>query len=304
MNDLSVSERILVVDDEQSILHAMAEAIGLLNLTVITAQNGDDAWKKFEEEKPDIIVTDVRMPHRDGLTLTSQIKAYDPSCPVIVVTGFGSEDAAISALKAGASDYLVKPFQFTALRQAVERACALVRAKKADEQIVPIVDQVEGTFVLGNIPEMVGNVLTVALRTLHGCLSEKQILGLRVALQELLINAMEHGNLQISSDEKQAALCDDTYEELLQTRRENPNYQCRRVYLSFCHHVVKGMVEFRVVDEGDGFDWECLMRNAQQLPTASGSGRGVFLVRTLIPDCTYVGKGNEVVLRVTQESDA
>ncbi|MCA9472452.1 MAG: response regulator [Nitrospirales bacterium] len=304
MKNPVVPERILVVDDEQSILEAMAEAIRMLNFTVSTAQHGDEAWKKFEEEKPDVVVTDVHMPHRDGLALTSQIKVFAPSCPVIVVTGFGSEEAAISALKAGASDYLVKPFQFSALRQAVERACTLVRAKKADEQIVPVVDQVDGTFILDNMPEMVGSVVNAALRTLSGCMSEKQILGVRVALQELLINAMEHGNLNISSDEKRRAILDDTYEELLETRRDSPAYRNRRVRLSFCHDVSMGTVEFRVHDEGDGFDWKCLVnRNEDQLLSASGSGRGIFLVRTLIHDIRYVGKGNEVVLHVTHAID-
>ena len=304
MDNASVPERILIVDDEESILSAMAEAVRILDFTVMTAQNGDEAWQKFEQEKPDVVVTDVRMPHRDGLTLTGQIKAFDPSCPVIVVTGFGSEAAAVAALKAGASDYLVKPFQFSALRQAVERACALVRAKKADERIIPIVEQVDGNFMLENIPEMVGSVLNVALRTLTGCVSDQQLMGIRVALQELLINAMEHGNLNISSDEKQKALLEDTYEELLQERRGGPDYRHRRVNLSFSHDVSRGTVEFRIKDEGDGFDWEHLVeQNAQQLPTASGSGRGIFLVRTLIPDISFKGKGNEVVLRVAHTPD-
>ena len=68
VNTINKPERILIVDDEQSILDAMAEAIRILDFSVITAQNGDEAWQKFQEEKPDLVVTDVRMPQRDGLT--------------------------------------------------------------------------------------------------------------------------------------------------------------------------------------------------------------------------------------------
>ncbi|WP_447968331.1 response regulator [Nitrospira sp. M1] len=296
-------ERILVVDDEQSILDAMAEAIRLLDCTVITAQNGEEAWEKFENEKPDVVVTDVRMPHRDGLTLTTQIKASQPLCPVIVVTGFGSEQAAVAALKAGASDYLVKPFQLSELREAVDRACSLLRARWADEYVLAIVDDMTSSFVIDNLPEMLGSVVNVILKTLTGCLAGQQLLSVRVALQELLMNAIEHGNLNITPEEKANALIDDTYDQLLQVRREDPKYQARRVRLSCSHDVRKGKVHIRIVDEGNGFEWTKLLdRDVRTLPQTARSGRGIFLVQTLVPDVMYHGTGNEVTFSVTYDS--
>ncbi len=303
MKTLYSPERVLIVDDEQSILDAMAEAIAMMDYSVITACNADEAWKKFEEEKPDVVVTDVRMPHRDGLSLTSQIKAVHPFCPVIVVTGFGSEQAAVAALKAGASDYLVKPFELSTLRHAVERACSLNREKWAEECVIPVVVDVQNTIAIDNFPEMLGGVVSMALRTLTGCLSDKQLLGIRVALQELLINAIEHGNLNISPQEKNDALNKDTYDQLLEARREMPEFSQRRVQLSLSHHVRKGIVVFRVVDEGKGFDWETMLeRDVNQLPQKAGSGRGIFLVRTLIPNVRYHGNGNEVSLTLSHDT--
>ena len=303
MKTIHEPERILIVDDEQSILDAMAEAIRILDFSVITAQNGDEAWQKFQEEKPDVVVTDVRMPHRDGLTLTSQIKACAPSCPVIVVTGFGSEEAAISALKAGASDFLVKPFQLSELRLAVDRSCSLLRARLADERVIPVVVDVNCTIVIDNFPEMLGGIVNYALKTLTGCLSDKQLLGLRVALQELLINAIEHGNLNISPEEKMDALMNDRYDQLLQERRQTPEFQKRRVQLSFEHNVEAGTVQFRICDEGNGFDWEAMLgRDVQELPKTAGAGRGIFLVRTLVPEVRYYGNGNEVTLSLQHGS--
>ncbi|MGB0910170.1 MAG: response regulator [Nitrospirales bacterium] len=303
MKTLYSPEQILIVDDEQSILDAMAEAIRMMDYSVITAHNADEAWKKFEEEKPDVVVTDVRMPHRDGLSLTAQIKAVHPFCPVIVVTGFGSEQAAVAALKAGASDYLVKPFEFSGLRQAVERACSFNREKWGEECVVPVVVDVQSTITIDNFPEMLGGVVNMALRTLTSCLSDKQLLGIRVALQELLINAIEHGNLNISPQEKNKALIEDTYDYLLESRREMPEFSQRRVQLSLSHNVKNGMVEFRIVDEGEGFDWETILeRDVNQLPQKAGSGRGIFLVRTLIPDVRYHGSGNEVSLTLSHDN--
>ena len=238
-----------------------------------------------------------------GSHLTSQIKACEPSCPVIVVTGFGSEEAAISALKAGASDYLVKPFPLSELRLAVDRSCSLLRAKWADECMVPAVVDVHNTIVIDNLPEMLGGVVNYVLRTLTGCLSDRQLLGLRVALQELLINAIEHGNLNITPEEKMNALMNDTYDQLLRERRQLPELKQRRVRLSLMHDVQAGTIQFRICDEGNGFDWEAMLGlDAQQLPKTAGAGRGIFLVRTLVPDVKYHGNGNEVTLNLTHAS--
>ena len=127
---LSQPERVLIVDDDELALEAMAESIGVLGLQVSTADNGETAWEMFEREDHDLVVTDVRMPQHDGLSLTAQVKAYRPSCPVILVTGYGGEKTAIAALRAGASDFLVKPFQLSELHASVERACSLVRAQR------------------------------------------------------------------------------------------------------------------------------------------------------------------------------
>jgi len=296
-------ERILIVDDEETILDAMAESIRFLDFSVITARNGDDAWEKFEKERPDVVVTDVRMPQRDGLTLTTQIKASQPSCPVIVVTGFGSEQAAVAALKAGASDYLVKPFQLSELRNAVDRACSLLRARWADEYVQAIIDDITSHLVINNLPEMLGSVVNLVIRSMAGSLSGQQLLSVRVALHELLMNAIEHGNLHITPEEKMRALMDDNYEHLLQVRREDSKYKKRRVRLSYTHDVNLGKVDIRIVDDGDGFEWEKLLgRDVQTLPQTARSGRGIFLVQTLVPSVMYHGKGNEVTFSMSHTS--
>ena len=266
-----------------------------LGLEVTTAGNGQEGWEKFEQHKPDLVVTDVRMPHGDGLTLTTQVMARQPSCPVIIVTGYGGEQAAIAALKAGATDYLIKPFEVNELQRSVNRACSLIRARLQDSRVLPAIIQADNTVVMDNLPEMVGGVITLMLKTLEECLSATQLLRMQVVLQELILNAMEHGNLQISSEKKNQALSENRYDELLRERRNSPEYANRRVMVSMHHHVNSGMVQFRVRDEGQGFDWESMLsRDVEQLPMNAGSGRGIFLIRTLMPQVTYHDSGNEV----------
>ncbi len=246
------------------------------------------------------MVTDVRMPNRDGIALTTQIRSMQPSCPVIVMTGFGSEQAAVAALRAGASDYLVKPFQLKDMRLAVERACSLLRAHFADYLVEPALRHVESCLTIDNHPEMVGGVVSHVLRTLTGFVSEPQMLGLRVALQEMLLNAMEHGNLNITSEEKSQALMDDTYEGLIEERRGLKEYRDRRVRLFLEHNVRTGFIQIRIRDEGDGFDWKSVLRRrVDELPKSGASGRGIFLSKTMVSEVQYHGNGNEVALGIS-----
>ena len=288
-------EHVLVVDDDETTLSVMADVIRELGLEVSTAESGEEAWNQFEQHKPDLVITDVWMPHGDGLSLTAQVIAREPSCPVIIVTGYGGEQAAIRALKAGATDYLVKPFQLTEFQMSVNRACSLIRARLQNERIFPAVTQTDHTVVLDNIPERVGGVIHLLLKTLEECVTESQLLHVRVVLQELLINAIEHGNLNISSEEKSQALSENRFDQLMQERRNSSIYAKRRVYVSMYHNVDRGLLEFRVRDEGKGFDWESVLSGqADRMPMEAGSGRGIFLARTLIPQLTYHNNGNKV----------
>ena len=288
-------EHVLIVDDDETTLSIMSDVIRELGLEVSTAENGEDAWNQFEQHKPDLVITDVWMPHGDGLSLTAQVLAREPSCPVIIVTGYGGEQAAIRALKAGATDYLVKPFQLTEFQMSVTRACSLIRARLQNERIFPAVTHTEHTVVLDNIPERVGGVIHLLLKTLEECVSESQLLHVRVVLQELLLNAIEHGNLNISAEDKSHALSENRFDQLMLQRRNSSKYAKRRVYVSMYHNVDRGILEFRVRDEGKGFDWESVFGGqTDRLPMAAGSGRGIFLARTLIPQLTYHHNGNTV----------
>jgi hypothetical protein len=122
---------------------------------------------------------------------------------------------------------------------------------------------------------------------------------LRIVLQELVLNAMEHGNLHVSSEEKNQALLNDQYEELLAERRASPHFRSLRVRLTMNHDVLAGSIRFQICDEGEGFDWQRILgREPQDLPMTAGAGRGIFLVRALIQDVAYIGKGNEVVFTI------
>jgi two-component system response regulator AtoC len=116
---------ILVVDDEEPIRQVLTEVLSGHGYVVRTASDGEEALKELAAHDYDAIVTDVRMPRMDGLSLVRAIQQTAPDAPVIVMSAYGSHDLALEAMKAGAYDYLGKPFRpdevLLVLRKAEER---------------------------------------------------------------------------------------------------------------------------------------------------------------------------------------
>jgi response regulator RpfG family c-di-GMP phosphodiesterase len=86
------------------------------------AADGRDALLQYAQQRPDVVLTDIRMPGIDGVSLLKKLKEQDPTVPVILITGYPSVDVAIQGMKEGASDFLTKPFQLEQIRVVMEKA--------------------------------------------------------------------------------------------------------------------------------------------------------------------------------------
>src|SRR5690349_16733534 len=113
--------RALLVDDEQPILYALGVVMEADGVEVVTAGSVDQALGLLEGV--DVVVTDLEMPGRSGLDLLDEVRALDPTIPVILITAHGSERIAVEALKRGAYDYISKPFDNDEVAYSVRRAC-------------------------------------------------------------------------------------------------------------------------------------------------------------------------------------
>jgi len=114
-------ERILVVDDEDIIRESLAFILRKEDYTVQEAENGLVAYNKLIEESFDLVITDLEMPEMKGIELLEEIKKLNIQTSVVIITAFGSLDTAISALRNGASDYLLKPVEFDELIIKIKR---------------------------------------------------------------------------------------------------------------------------------------------------------------------------------------
>jgi excisionase family DNA binding protein len=118
----STRPRILVVDDEASIRDLLAKTLGLAEYDVDAAPDGRSALERMRMISYDLLITDLKMPGMDGLTVIREARRLKPDVPVIIITGFSTEASAIEAVNLGVSGYLTKPFRVPRVLAAAAKA--------------------------------------------------------------------------------------------------------------------------------------------------------------------------------------
>ena len=121
--------KVLIVDDEKTVRYAFRRTFED-EYEIIEAENGQEALSTVATEKPDVILMDIRMPVMDGLSALGVIKEKALDIQVVLMTAYTDTNTAMQAMKEGAFDYIIKPFDNTEVRQVIEKACHLARIKE------------------------------------------------------------------------------------------------------------------------------------------------------------------------------
>ena len=140
--------RVVIVDDEPDMVENCARILGRVGYQCFTTTEPARALALIEAERPDLLITDLKMPGMDGMELLKRARAVDATLPVIVVTAFATIDSAVEAMKEGATDYLPKNFSVEHLRVAVERALGHRRIQVENKNLR---EQLQGTYGLESI---------------------------------------------------------------------------------------------------------------------------------------------------------
>ncbi len=114
--------RILVVDDDKALADDIVEFLTKLGYEPFPAYNGREGLIKFEQEDFQVVITDLQMPEMDGMELLEEMRKLDSDINIIVLTGFGTIESAVQAIKGGAYDYISKPLKFDEIELVVNRA--------------------------------------------------------------------------------------------------------------------------------------------------------------------------------------
>ncbi len=115
-------ETILIVEDREGLAKMLSQTLRNEGFETLWAKDGAEGIKKISEEEIDLVVTDLKLPKKDGLQVLQAAKEHKTSLPVIVMTAYGSVDIAVKAVKAGAFDFIAKPFEPDHLLLQIEKA--------------------------------------------------------------------------------------------------------------------------------------------------------------------------------------
>ena len=148
---------ILVVDDEHSIRLMLESGLSLNGFRVSFARNGAEALAAAPTQEFDAVISDIYMPDGDGLTLVQDLRALFPALPIILMTAQGSVELAVRAVEEGATDFIAKPFEVSAVA-ALLRRCLSAASEAADTgtDISTLVDDISRSGLVGKSPAMVG----------------------------------------------------------------------------------------------------------------------------------------------------
>jgi CheY-like chemotaxis protein/anti-sigma regulatory factor (Ser/Thr protein kinase) len=293
--------RVLVVDDEPLNVEILLEYLEDTLYETEVAEDGVAAWSKLQAQPDhyDIVLLDRMMPGMDGMEVLRRIKDHPKlqSVPVILQTALAGKQEITEGLAAGAYYYLTKPFEegmlLSVLRTAAEDH---ERYRRMQEQSAAA-GRTLGLLCAGEF-----RLKTLAqARDLAGVLANAFPDPRRVVigLSELLINAVEHGNLGISYADKSALKENNEWDSEVERRLADPRYSERRVTVRFGRDTES--LWLRILDEGDGFDWQHYMSISPDRVFDS-HGRGIAMARLVSFDAMeYRGAGNDVTVTVKLE---
>ncbi len=290
--------KILVVDD--SVMDQKIAA-GLLQRDtgweVEFASDGRQAWNRVQSSDkalPDVIVTDLQMPEMNGLDLVREVQREFPLVPVVLMTAQGSETIAVEALQQGASSYVPKSKLASLLTQTVRQVLTLAGERRTKRDLLHYMDSMECQFELANDPTLLTSLVAYVQGILRDMdlLNENDRLRTGVALEEALLNAAYHGNLEVSSDLREIDHL--RFYELARQRLQLSPYRERRIHVQI--RIDSDGLQYIVRDEGPGFNPGLLPDPRDPCNLERPCGRGLLLMRTFMDEVIYNERGNEVTM--------
>jgi CheY-like chemotaxis protein len=297
--------KILVVDDSAVDRRVVS---GLLEqrpgFEVSCAEDGTNALLMMEQSRPDIVVTDLNMPQKNGLELVRAMRVHFGGIPVILITAQGSEALAVQALEQGAASYVPKSLLADKLADTIDDVMAVATAKQSYDRLVGSIDRTEFDFTLENDPDLFDPLIELFQEITHGMkiCDDTDRFRMGMALKEALLNALYRGNLEIDSvlsHDAQAAegaesAGEDDLRSLVADRLKDTRYSSRRIYMQI--KIDPKQAEFKIRDEGKGFDVKNLPSPGDLGSLDADTGRGIVLMRAFMDKVTFNRRGNEVTL--------
>jgi CheY-like chemotaxis protein len=286
---------LLVVDDSAVDRRLLKELLARdSGLTLDFATDGKEAFEKIQAKVPDLVITDLVMPHMNGLELVSAVRRDYPLLPLILVTGKGNEEIAVEALQQGAASYVTKRMLAQDLLDTVCTVLAVSGRRLGHSRLLGCMTRSDVAFVLENDCALFGPLISYLQEasTQAGACDERDSTRIGVALEEALANALYRGNMEVGSELR--AVDDNAYHALVRERQRQPPYRDRQIHVEA--RLSREEAVFTIRDEGPGFDPSLMPDPTEPVNLDRPSGRGILLMRTFMSEVAYNEMGNQITL--------
>lgn len=151
---MKTSEIVWIVDDDKAIRFAIEKALQKIEISTRSFQSPEELFVALQKKTPDVLITDIRMPHVNGLELLDKIKSDYPELPVIVMTAHSGLESAVAAFHGGAFDYVAKPFDIDDLVDLTQRACLHAQQQREAATSPSALKQDTVSDIIGEAPAM------------------------------------------------------------------------------------------------------------------------------------------------------
>jgi CheY-like chemotaxis protein/anti-sigma regulatory factor (Ser/Thr protein kinase) len=247
-----------------------------------------------DEALVDAVLTDLNLPDLSGLELIGTVRAKHASLAIIAMTAFGNEEMAVEALRKGASTYIPKRSFNGEVLNLLEEVLASTHEARIQERLHGCLTHIEVEYSLPNdetlVMPMVNHLLERVAR--HEICDPPTRVRLGIALREAIINAMEHGNLEVGSELRQND--EQDYHELVKQRRQEKPYCNRRVRVNA--RISHEEARFVIADEGPGFNRSLVADPTCPENLERPCGRGLLLIETFMDHVSHNPSGNQITM--------
>ena len=291
---------ILLIDDDRAVLELVESALGHFGMNVHACSDGEQALTRLSAPGAppfDLVISDINMDGMDGFEVIRQVKAIAPRLPVVLMTGQASVEYAIQALRLGAANLFVKPLALRDLVQSVFHLVDLHRDLRLGEDGLRGLVNERRHFLFRSdeldIPSLLRH-LTDRLVPM-GFASPANLDVIAMAIHEALVNALEHGNLELDSSLKgDLFVAEDPYTTLRAARLADERYASRLIEVKLALDTERYQLE--ISDEGPGFDTSHLSTPPSGSDLGANFGRGLPLIHLIMDEVHFNEHGNQVRL--------
>lgn len=289
---------VLIVDADETARSVLQRKLSRSGYNVVSFEKAEDVLYilKSGELKIDLIISDVKLRKMDGIELLQRVKAMDVPLPVLLITGKGNVEDAITALRLGVDDFIRKPFDANDVVSSVYSIIRRRQEEKIAESFGRFIKYEKTVYTIPNDISLISTISYQLTRNLvsMGFCNKTTSENISFALKEAIANAVCHGNLEVSSSIREHSGIRGFNEEV-EKRKDEPFYKDRKVKIIY--EQTNQYVEYTIEDDGPGFDHSSLPDPKDPQNFLKISGRGLLIIGVHFDEVSWNDKGNCIHLK-------